>query len=376
MKTRVFKKNTRTDNRKIKRIYVEMNENGSHKYKSLNMYEFCSPRTPQERKHNADVKSETESIINEYSEQKFDDTPPLFFECIDEFGNPKITHPLKRLLSFLDSKIVFMDVTEVANKRYINALKNLFQCDVKNKTYKGNYKQLKGSTYANYWCQFKIILRKCYPAYIDEFPKYFGTLKYKQSTKSQIVYSDDDLKALWKTPVFDLRGYHKIEHQGVQVKRACFFMLYTGLRAIDIIKLDWKSIHRVNDDVWNVVIIQEKTKNRLVNSFPSKARRLLGQRLKGRVFRDLQGWDYKHAYRSRFYDRFMRWRDRAGVSKEKTLHTFRHTYATKLYNSCGNIYEVSKALGHKSIETTEMFYAPAELKTNENAMHIENAYSY
>ena len=153
-------------------------------------------------------------------------------------------------------------------------------------------------------------------------------------------------------------------------------MLYTGLRAIDIINLEWNSIYKVNDETWNVAIVQEKTKKRLVNSFPAKARRLLGQRRKGKIFRDLQGYDYEHSYRTRFFGRFCRWRDRAGVSKEKTLHTFRHTYANRLYNQCGNIYEVSKALGHKKIETTELFYAPTDLKTNDNAKHIQNAYAY
>ena len=40
------------------------------------------------------------------------------------------------------------------------------------------------------------------------------------------------------------------------------------------------------------------------------------------------------------------------------------------------IYEVSRALGHSKLETTLSFYAPAEVRTNENAKHIEKAYNF
>ena len=103
-----------------------------------------------------------------------------------------------------------------------------------------------------------------------------------------------------------------------------------------------------------------KTNVKLKNSFPHFARDLIGKRKSGRkkVFDGLQGYDYKNSYREFTYNRWKAWKIRAGIPKGKTIHTFRHTYGNNLYKKCKNLYEVSKALGHKSIKTTESFYAP------------------
>ena len=147
---------------------------------------------------------------------------------------------------------------------------------------------------------------------------------------------------------------------------------------VDIINLEWGNVTRINANTWQVKIRQKKTGKLVANTFPLFARQLLGERKKttSKIFDDMQGFDYLNSYRQLTYDRFKRWRNRAGVSKEKTLHTFRHTYANNLYKQCGNIYEVSRALGHSKLETTLSFYAPAEVKTNDNAKYIEKAYNF
>ena len=126
-----------------------------------------------------------------------------------------------------------------------------------------------------------------------------------------------------------------------------------------------------------IEITQKKTNHTIKNSFPKFARELLAERKHGDnpVFSGLQGFNYQNSYRQLTYDRFKRWRNRAGVSKDKTLHTFRHTYANNLYKRCNNIYEVSKALGHKKLETTLQFYAP-ESKFDQNSAFIEDAYNF
>ena len=38
-----------------------------------------------------------------------------------------------------------------------------------------------------------------------------------------------------------------------------------------------------------------------------------------------------------------------------TIHSLRHTFATRLYRKTGDLYLVQKALGHRQITTTEIY---------------------
>lgn len=48
---------------------------------------------------------------------------------------------------------------------------------------------------------------------------------------------------------------------------------------------------------------------------------------------------------------------KAGIQRRVTPHTLRHTFATRLLRSCGNLETVRKAMGHTSILTTSDYYA-------------------
>lgn len=49
------------------------------------------------------------------------------------------------------------------------------------------------------------------------------------------------------------------------------------------------------------------------------------------------------------------WINRAGITKQVTPHTLRHTFATSLLNKTGNLLLVQKALGHRSVTTTQIY---------------------
>ncbi len=50
-----------------------------------------------------------------------------------------------------------------------------------------------------------------------------------------------------------------------------------------------------------------------------------------------------------------RYRERAGLVKQVTPHTLRHTFATDLLKATRNIRLVQKALGHASLQTTQIY---------------------
>jgi len=52
---------------------------------------------------------------------------------------------------------------------------------------------------------------------------------------------------------------------------------------------------------------------------------------------------------------FGRWVSGAGITRSVSVHSLRHTFATRLYRKTGDLYLVQRALGHRQITTTEIY---------------------
>jgi site-specific recombinase XerD len=46
---------------------------------------------------------------------------------------------------------------------------------------------------------------------------------------------------------------------------------------------------------------------------------------------------------------------KAGITRPFSIHSLRHTFATRLYRQTGDLYLVQRALGHRQITTTEVY---------------------
>ncbi len=55
-------------------------------------------------------------------------------------------------------------------------------------------------------------------------------------------------------------------------------------------------------------------------------------------------------------DMFRKTMNRAGLSKELTFHSLRHTFATNALKKGADIYGVSKIMGHSTPMVTSQFY--------------------
>jgi site-specific recombinase XerD len=63
------------------------------------------------------------------------------------------------------------------------------------------------------------------------------------------------------------------------------------------------------------------------------------------------------------------WMDAAGITKPITFHSSRHSFATMMLTLGVDIYTVSKLLGHKSVQTTQI-YAKIVNKKKESAVSL------
>ena len=60
--------------------------------------------------------------------------------------------------------------------------------------------------------------------------------------------------------------------------------------------------------------------------------------------------------------------ERAGIKKDVSFHTSRHTFATLTLSACNDLKLVSELLGHKSVKTTQR-YAEVMLSSKTEAVN-------
>ena len=151
-----------------------------------------------------------------------------------------------------------------------------------------------------------------------------------------------------------------------QFKEAYFFACFTGLRWSDINGLQWSNIIKKtinNKEEWFIYFEQQKTES--VEYFPLSEQSV--EILKEReamqddseyVFPLVKETSPKTCRVHGNVDYALKkWAKAAGLNwKKMRFHTGRHTFATNLLElTNGDLYTVSKLLGHKSIQTTQIY---------------------
>lgn len=148
------------------------------------------------------------------------------------------------------------------------------------------------------------------------------------------------------------------------LRRAALFSALTGLRFSDIAKLTWSEVQHSESQSFYIRFKQQKTKMMETLPISESAVELLGERSEpgAKVFKSLKKPQCMY---------LPVWTAKAGIGKDITFHSFRHTYATLQLTLGTDIYTVSKMLGHKKLQTTQIYAKIIDEKKREAANKIK-----
>jgi integrase len=152
-----------------------------------------------------------------------------------------------------------------------------------------------------------------------------------------------------------------------QYKVAFLFSCFTGLRWGDVNGLQWSNIKRQkvkNQEQWYIHFKQRKTQTIEFLPLTNQAVQILKEQEYSRdensiyVFPQVKETHSRtHLVHRRVDLAIKKWAKTAGLNEKKMrFHTARHSYATNMLEATnGDLYTVSKLLGHKNVKTTQIY---------------------
>jgi len=146
----------------------------------------------------------------------------------------------------------------------------------------------------------------------------------------------------------ELEKLAKTKCDNDEVKRAFLFCCFTGLRYGDVKELTWESIKGDS-----IQFRQKKTQGYEYLPLSKTAKEIIQTKLKivnlptKKIF-NLPVISYTIKV-------IKKWCKYAGIKKNVSTHTARHSFATLSLTSGIDLYTVSKLLGHKDISTTQVY---------------------
>ncbi len=231
---------------------------------------------------------------------------------------------------YADSKMLVDDIDE-------NWVRGLFDFMRAKKKSDGETPRYAPRTIKVYAGTLKVMIRRAMKdGLIASYP--FGNLKLDGKAVREIVYlTIGEIKAMGEATCCD-----------PELKRAFLFSCLTGLRYSDTINMEWGMISDM-DGTMRVTFRQQKTSGIEYLDINEQA---------AEIVNDASGRISIFAPTTSSPDRtavLRMWARAAGVNKNITYHSSRHTFAVMMLTLGADIYTVSRLLGHRSIRTTEIY---------------------
>lgn len=241
------------------------------------------------------------------------------------------------------------------NTTYIKA------CDQQTKNNRPDPKRIKKVTAHNYFVMLKCALAEAVrQGIIDNNPCGLmnQTDKIKVPESQRTYLTIDEVRKLIET---DFPPHP-------EVKQSFLFSCFCGLRLSDVLRLEWKDV--ITDGAQTrLAIVMKKTKAPLYLPLSKQALNYLPARNgapdTAKVF------DYPQHI---LQQNIKKWIAKAGINKQVSFHTARHTFATTLLTEGADLYTVSKLLGHSDIATTQIYAKIIDKKKDEAVNLLDNIF--
>jgi len=236
------------------------------------------------------------------------------------------------LETFAKGNLKFADL----NEKFCNDFKEYL---LSTKSNKSNKTILSQNSAASYFNKLKATLKQAYKDGKLQFDLNSKIKPIKQAETQRNFLTLEELNTLVKT-----------ECQNPLLKRAALFSALTGMRFSDIQKLKWDEIEFIHGNGYFIRFKQQKTKGVEMLPISEQAYSLLGEH-NGPTDKVFEGLTYSAYSNNHLYQ----WIGAAGITKNITFHSFRHTFATLQLSKGTDIYTVSKMLGHRELKTTQIY---------------------
>lgn len=262
-------------------------------------------------------------------------------ESTGNYGNWRSC--LKQLEVYCSPRTQFKDI----DKKWILGFKDHLG--------KQNFAQ---NTKVSYFNKLRACINKAFEERIIPDNPFRGVSGFKQEETKREYLTLEELKAMAETECkYDI------------LRRSFLFSCLTGIRKSDIERLKWEDVHQYGDFT-RLTFRQKKTGGQEYLDISSQAIEYMGERgsPEEKVFKEFR-------YSSYLITELRMWAMKAGVAKDITFHTGRHTFAVLMLEFDTDIYTVQKLLGHKDIRTTQVYAKVVDKKKQDAVSKIPNLLS-
>ncbi|MDE6741248.1 MAG: site-specific integrase [Muribaculaceae bacterium] len=348
-------------------LYLDIYSGGKRRYEYLKLY-LVPELTRGDRAANREMLALAESIraqrlvkaqAEAFGVTAGQDGEALFYDCLDRLiarkeGTTKTSWEncrahLLRYHSDLRLRLADVDRTWVQGFRdYLDREASIWSID--GRKHQVDARPLAEGTKALMFQKLCSLLNFAVKEGLMERNPSAAVERFKEPESDREFLTVDEMRRLARVPAPD-----------ESIGRAFFFSCLTGLRWSDIVALRWESVQRIGS-VTRIVFTQQKTGGREYLDITDQAVALMGARGSDGdlVFPHLGAVQSARI-------KVAAWVKAAGIRKHITFHCARHSFAVMMLELGTDLYTLSKLMGHRSIETTQV-YAKILDKTKQAAV--------